>query len=141
MKYWVNVISKDQALIGVEGGFIQATEDKVSNLQLLHKEDVAFSYSPGTLFRAGKILQAFTTIARVADDAPERVETSARVQAWRRTTTPLVCEEAPIEPLIARLDFIQDKANWGVSLRRGMFEIGQEDARRIAAAMNADITG
>lgn len=141
MKYWVNVISKDHALIGVEGGCIQANEGKAANLRLLHKEDLIFSYSPGTLFRAGQILQAFTAVLRVADDAPHLVEASARVQTWRRTTTSLACKEAPIEPLIAQLDFIQDKANWGVSLRRGMFEIGQDDARRIAAAMNADIAG
>ena len=139
MKYWVNVISKDHALTGVEGGFIQANQGKAVNLQLLHKEDLIFFYSPGTLFRAGEILQAFTAVARVIDDAPCQVETSARVHPWRRKTTSLACEEAQIEPLIPQLDFIQDAANWRISLRRGMFEIGEDNARCIADAMKADI--
>jgi hypothetical protein len=138
MKYWVNVISKEHALVGVKGRFIQG---KLANLQLLRKEDLTFSYSAGTLFRAGQILQAFTAVARVVDDIPQQVEASARVQMWRRMATPLTCEEAPIEPLIGQLDFIGDKANWGLSLGRGMFAINQEDAHRIAAAMHADITG
>lgn len=140
MKYWINVISKDHALAGVEGGFVQAGQDGAASLHRLHKEDVIFFYSPGTLFRAGEILQAFTAVARVADDAPYQVEVSARVHPWRRKTTSVACQEAPIEPLIPQLDFIQDKADWSRSLRRGIFEIGEEDARCITEAMNAAIT-
>ena len=99
----------------------------------------AKSYSPGTRFRAGEILQAFTVVARVADDEPYQVDVSTTVQPWRRKVSSLVCEEAPIAPLIPQLDFIQDKADWGLSLRRGLFEIGEDDARRIAGAMKADI--
>lgn len=139
MKYWISVISKDHVLAGLEGGFTQASHGKAVQLQLLHKGDIIFFYSPGTLFRAGEILQAFTAAVRVTDDTAYQVELSAHTHAWRRNTTALACEETPIEPLISQLDVIQDKANWGVSLRRGMIEIGEGDARRIAAAMKADI--
>jgi hypothetical protein len=139
MKCWINVISKDHALTGVEGGFVQANGGKAANLQLLRKEDLIFCYSPGTLFRAGEILQAFTAIVRVIGDAPYKVETSASVHSWRRKTTSLMCEQAPIESLISQLNFIQDAANWGMFLRRGMFEIGEGDARCIADAMKAEI--
>ena len=139
MKYWISVILKDHVLAGLEGGFTQANHAKAADLHVLHKEDLIFFYSPGTLFRAGEILQAFTAVARVTDDAPYQVELAATGHPWRRKATSLACEEAPIEPLIPQLDFIHDKANWGMSLRRGMFEIGQDDARRIADAMKADI--
>ena len=139
MKYWIDVISKDHVLAGVNGGFTQANHGKAANLQLLHKEDLIFFYSPGTLFRAGEILQAFTAVARVTDEAPYDVELSAGAHASRRKMAALACEETPIAALIPQLDFIQDKAHWGLSLRRGMFAIGKEDARRIAAAMHADI--
>jgi len=139
MKYWINVISKDHVLAGMEGGFTQANQDRAASLQLLRERDLIFFYSPGTLFRAGEILQSFTAVARVADDAPYQVETTATLHPWRRKVTPLPCEAAAIEPLIPQLDFVQDKANWGLSLRRGLFEIGVDDARRIAAAMTADI--
>jgi hypothetical protein len=141
MKFWINVISKDQALAGMEGGFMQAQQNKVSSHQMLHKGDLIFFYSPGTLFRGGEILQAFTAVAWVADDAMYQVEVSARVQQWRRKATPVPCEETPIEPLIPSLDFIQDKANWATSLPRGLSEISKDDAQRIADAMHADING
>ena len=139
MHYWINVLSKDHALAGVEGGFIQASQGKSPNLRLLNAGDLIFSYSPGTRFRAGELLQAFTAVARVTDDSPSEVESSARAHRWRRQTTPLASEEAPIEPLIPHLDFIKDKAHWTLSVRRGMFEICADDAHRIADAMKADL--
>lgn len=140
MTYWINVLSKDHARIGADGGFIQASQDKAAMLRLLHREDIVFSYSPGTSFRAGEILQAFTAVARVTGDAPYQVGTAARVHSWRLSATSIPCEEAPLEPLVPQLAFIEDKAIWGASLRRGMFEIPEDDARRIADAMKADIT-
>ena len=139
MKYWVAVISKDHALAGAAGGFVQASQGTAATLGLLRTDDLVFFYSPGTRFRAGEILQAFTGIARVTDDAPHRVDPSAKTLSWRLNATALACEEAPIEPLIPELDFIEDKASWSRSLPRGMFEIGQDDAHRIADAMKADI--
>ena len=139
MKYWISVVSNDQVQAGVEGGFIQAAQNKSGPLRALVKGDVIFFYAPGTLFRGGKILQAFTAIARVADDDPYPTEMSAGARLWRRGATSLACDETPIAPLISLLDFIRDKAGWEMSLRRGMFEIGNDDARRIAEAMHADI--
>ena len=139
MKYWVDVISKDHALAGAEGGFIQASQGTAATLRLLRKDDLVFFYSPGTLFRAGEILQAFTAVARVIEEVPYTAEGAATAPPWRLKTTALACEEAPIEPLIPELDFIEDKAAWALSLRRGMFEIGEDDARRIADAMKATV--
>src|SRR5450759_1359802 len=104
MKYCIDVMSKDHVLAGIDGGFVQASQGKAANLHLLRKEDLIFFYSPGTLFRAGEILQSFTAVARVADDAPYQVEVSAKVHPWRRKVRSLACEEAAIEPLIPRLD-------------------------------------
>jgi hypothetical protein len=139
MKYWVRVASNDQLQASVEGGFIQAAQDKGGPIQALAKGDVIFSYAPGTLFRGGKILQAFTAIARVTDNKAHPTGMPAGARAWRRKAISLACDETPIAPLIAHLDFIRDKAAWEMSLRRGMFEIGSDDARRIAEAMHADI--
>jgi hypothetical protein len=139
MKYWIRVVSNDQIQAGVEGGFNQAAQDKAGPVQAVAKGDVIFSYAPGTLFRGGRILQAFTAIARVADDKAHPTEMSAGGRAWRRKATALAGDETPIAPLISLLDFIGDKAAWEMSLRRGMFEIGHDDARRIAEAMHADI--
>ena len=139
MKYWISVASNDQVQAGVEGGFIQAAQDKGGPIQALAKGDVIFSYAPGTLFRGGKILQAFTAIVRVIDGKAYPTAMPAGARPWRRRATSLACDETPIAPLIPLLDFIRDKEAWETSLRRGMFEIGHDDARRIAEAMHADI--
>ncbi len=140
MKYWIRVLSNDQVQAGVEGGFIQAPQDKAGPIQALAEGDVIFSYAPGTLFRGGRILQAFTALARVADAEAYSTEMPAGARQWRRRVTSLPCDETAIAPLVPRLDFIRDKAAWEMSLRRGMFEIGHDDARCIAEAMHADIT-
>ncbi len=140
MKYWINVVTKDHVLAGMAGGFTQANHGAETNLQLLREGDIVFFYSPGTLFRAGQILQAFTAVARVADGEAYQVTLSPRMKPWRRTVAPLRCEEAAIEPLIPDLGLIRDKAHWGLSLRGGLFEIGEDDAQRIAVAMKTDIS-
>jgi hypothetical protein len=139
VKYWISVISRDHVHAGMAGGFTQANHGAQTNLQLLREGDVIFFYSPGTLFRAGTILQAFTAVARVAGGEAHQVTLSPRMKPWRRHVTPIASEETPITPLIPALQFIADKANWGLSLRRGLFEIGEDDAQRIAAAMRAEI--
>lgn len=58
---------------------------------------------------------------------------------WRRNLEFLRAEEAPIKPLIEELTFIRNKSSWGFVFRRGLFEIPEEDFRRIAAAMHAQL--
>jgi hypothetical protein len=43
--------------------------------------------------------------------------------------------EAPVKPLLESLDFIRDKKQWGVYFRRGFFEIGEADFRKIESAI------
>lgn len=138
MKYWINVMTKDHVLTGMAGGFTQANRGAETTLQMLREGDIVFFYSPGTLFRAGEILQAFTAVGRVADGEAHQVALSARMKPWRRSMTSLRSEEAAITPLLPDLDFISDKAHWGLSLRGGLIEIGEDDAKRIATAMKAD---
>jgi hypothetical protein len=139
MQYWINVVSKDHVLAGMAGGFTQAHGDRAAQLELLERGDLIFFYSPGTLFRAGEILQAFTAVAQVIDHTPYTAPSSGDPHPLRRNTIPLPCEEASVAPLVPQLDFITDKANWGASLPRGLFPIGEADARRIAEAMKADL--
>lgn len=151
MPYWISVTSKDHVLAGLAGGFTQAHGDKADQLHQLKGGDIVFFYSPGTLFRAGEILQAFTGVAKVTDAAPYAVEPpanpskparTARAGAhtrWRRNVTPLPASEAPAAPLVRDLEFIVDKDNWAAALGRGLFAIGEADARRIAAAMQTTL--
>ncbi len=139
MQFWISVTPKDHVLEGLGDGFIQAQGDKAEPLHRLAKGDVVFFYSPGTLFRAGEILQAFTAVARVTDAAAAVVKTGRTGPAWRRRIAPLPSDEAPAAPLVSALEFITDKEHWATAMGRGMFAISEADAQRIAAAMTATL--
>jgi hypothetical protein len=50
----------------------------------------------------------------------------------------LPCEEAPVRDPVPDLAFIEDMRRWGFPFRRGLFEIGADDFRRIARPMEAE---
>ena len=139
MKFWINCISKDHVLTGAEGRFTQAGHGKPEPLRQLTKGDLVVFYSAGTLYRKGERIQCFTAIGRVVDDTPFQFEVTKEFRSWRRRMEFLATKDVPIEPLIPELAFIGDKDNWGMPLRRGLFEITAEDFALIASAMNVDI--
>jgi hypothetical protein len=140
-RYWINTISRDHVMRGVELGFTQANHGRATNLRKLQREDLIVFYSPRTTYPGGEPLQAFTALGRVVDDAPYQAVMSPDFHPWRRKLEPLPCSEAPIAPLLGDLDFIKDKRRWGYIFRRGLFEIGEQDFRRIAAAMRVAFDG
>jgi hypothetical protein len=96
-------------------------------------------YSPRTEFRGGEPLQAFTAIGRIADEEPYQIEMTPEFHPWRRSVEFFASEAAPIRPLIEKLDFIQNKQQWGYPFRRGLFEVERADFERIAGAMNVEL--
>ena len=56
-------------------------------------------------------------------------------QPWRRRVEFLACRETPIRPLIDRLDFIENKSQWGYRFRFGVFTIDDHDFDVIRTAM------
>ncbi len=136
-RYFVNTVSRDHLQRGIVGGFTQANHGRPTGLKLLKRGDLIVFYSPKTAFEGGEPLQAFTALGRVADDAPYRAEMSPSFRPWRRKLEFLPSEEAPIRPLIEELNFLTDKAHWGMLFRRGLFEIPERDFEVIAKAMTA----
>lgn len=139
VKYWINCLSKNHVLAGVEGGFTQAASGKADPMRRLNAGDVVVFYSEGTLFRAGERLQAFTAIGRVAGKDPFQTKVTAKLIPWRRRVEYVEAQDASILPLVPELAFITDKANWGVALKGGFVEIGEVDVALIAKAMKADL--
>jgi EVE domain len=133
----VNTVSLDHLQRGIDGGFTQANHGRITGLARLRRGDLIVFYSPKTAFEGGEPLQSFTALGRVADEDPYQVEMTATFHPWRRRVEFLPSEEAPIRPLIERLDFIADKQHWGMPFRRGFFEISKGDFDRIARAMKA----
>ncbi len=137
MRYWINTVSRSHVQRGIDGGFTQANHGRNTVLRRLARGDMIVFYSPRTDYPDGEPLQRFTALGRVADDAPYQAEMSPSFHPWRRRVEFLARGETPIAPLIADLDFIQDKRQWGFPFRRGLFEIGRADFERIAAALGA----
>jgi hypothetical protein len=135
VRYWVNTISRDHVLAGVEGGFTQAGHGKASSLMRLCAGDGLVFYSPKTRLGDGETLQAFTAVGRVADDVAYQVEMSSDFRPWRRNVEFFECVETPIASLIDELSFIKDKRRWGYVFRLGLFEVPGADFDRIKAAM------
>ena len=139
MPYWINTVSRDHVLLGMQGGFTQANHGRPHALRRLKSGDLIAFYSPRTSYPDGEPLRRFTAIARVVDDEPYQAEMTPDFHPWRRLAEPITTKEAPVAPLIKDLTFIRDKSRWGFVFRRGMFEIGEEDFRRIARAMDATL--
>jgi hypothetical protein len=139
MKNWINTISREHVHLGVAGGFTQAGHGKRAPLQRLRRDDLIVFYSPRTALDAGEALQRFTAIGRIADEEPFQVQMSPDFHPWRRKVHFLTAAEAPIQPLIPALEFIQKRSNWGFSFRRGLFEITPADMATIADAMKANL--
>lgn len=136
---WINTISRDHVQIGVAGGFTQANHGRATTLRQLSRGDLVAFYSPRTRYPDGDLLQRFTAIGRVIDDAPFQVEMTPTFQPWRRRMEFLDCEEVPIRDLLGELAFIEDPKRWGFPFRRGLFRIGADDFHRIARALNASV--
>ena len=139
MAYWINTVSRDHVLLGMQGGFTQASHGRPHALRRMKKGDLVAFYSPRTSYPDGEALRRFTAIARVLDDEPYQAEMGPDFHPWRRLVEPVTSHDAPVAPLVKDLTFIRDKGRWGFVFRRGMFEIGEDDFRRIAGAMDAAI--
>jgi hypothetical protein len=123
----------------VEGGFTQANHGRAAGLRKLQRGDLMVFYSPRAAYPNGEPLQHFTAIGHVADDQPYQAEMTPDFHPWRRRLDFLECQAAPIAPLIPDLHFITDKRRWGFIFRRGLFEICEEDFKRIADAMGSNV--
>lgn len=138
MKYWINVVSRDHVVRGVEGGFTQANHGKPHMLKKLSVGDWIVFYSPKTAFQEGEPLQAFTALGRVKDDDLYQVEMLPGFVPWRRNVDFISCHEAPVKPLIENLSFIADTKHWGYMFRFGVFEIDESDFELIKLQMLVD---
>jgi hypothetical protein len=135
MTHWINTVSRDHVRRGVAGGFTQANHGKPDALRRLARGDWIAFYSPKTDYPKGDPLQAFTALGQVVDDEPYQVQMTADFHPYRRKVEFVDSAEAPIRPLIDRLEFIEDKERWGYRFRFGLFRIGEHDFEIVRAAM------
>ncbi|AZO18688.1 MULTISPECIES: EVE domain-containing protein [unclassified Mesorhizobium] len=135
--FWIAVASAEHVRIGRKDGFMQVNHGKAAPLRRVKPGDGIVYYSPSTVLGEKDGLQSFTAIGTVRQgDVYEGVMGGGFTPA-RRDVDWCDAEEAPIKPLLARLDFTAGKPNWGYQLRFGLFEIGERDFRLIGEAMGA----
>jgi hypothetical protein len=134
-RYWIATVSKNHALKGAAGGFIQVCHGKQSPLKRMNKGDLLLLYSSKIKMEGSEKCQKFTAIGKVVDDAVYQFEMTEHFKPFRRNMEYYDCEETSILPLINDLEFIQNKKSWGYPFRFGFFEIQKNDFNLIASNM------
>jgi hypothetical protein len=137
-KYWIAVASAEHARRGRDG-FMQVNHGKKAPLQRIRAGDGVAYYSPAETIGGRDRLQSFTTIGRVRDEVHYQGVMGGDFTPWRRNVDYVEAAEAPIAPLLERLEFTRGKANWGYQMRFGLFEISERDFRTIATAMGTEV--
>lgn len=141
-RYWLGVVQRAHALLGVEWGIAQTNHGKRAGVQRMQPGDGFVYYSPKTSYPDGEPLREFTAIGRVAVgeayQADEDQNLMVGFRPWRRAVRYADARPTPIGPLLPVLDLTRGNANWGLQLRRGHLEISEHDFDAIAREMGAD---
>ncbi|WP_350313610.1 EVE domain-containing protein [Dickeya fangzhongdai] len=136
--YWVGVVSAEHVQYALDGGYIQVCHGKLSALKRAKPGDGFVYYSPNQTFKGKERHQHFTAIGIIKHGDPYRFDMGDGFVPHRRDIDWAGGVEAPIRPLLDRLDFTAGRTNWGYALRFGLFSISEHDFRLIAEAMQAD---
>ena len=137
-KYWIAVASAEHARRG-KAGFMQVNHGKKAPLQRIRAGDGVTYYSPALTMGGKDRLQSFVTIGRVRDEELYQGVMGGDFVPWRRNVDYIEAAEAPIAPLLDKLDFTRGNRNWGYQMRFGLFEISAHDFGVIAEAMGAEL--
>ena len=135
--YWIAVASAEHVRIGRRDGFMQVNHGKVAPLRRIKPGDGIVYYSPSTVLGEKDGLQSFTAMGTVRQGDVYQGDMGGGFTPARRDVDWANAREAPIRPLLERLDFTAGKPNWGYQLRFGLFEISEHDFRLIGEAMGA----
>jgi len=138
MRYWVGVVSLAHTEIAVESGVCQFNHGKRAPVDRMSPGDRFVIYSPKETIRGGEPIQAFTAIGEVLPSDVYQVEYGG-FEPFRRDARYFVSSHALIRPYLEKLTFTKGrKASWGQILRRGFFEISEEDFKLISTAMETN---
>jgi hypothetical protein len=138
---WIGVAAAAHVARGRAGGFMQLCHGKSAPLRRVQPGDRLVYYSPSFEFRGKDKLRAFTAIGIVKEETPYPFDMGSGFCPWRRDVAWLPASEAPIAPLLDRLDFTSQERNWGYRLRAGLIAIYARDLCLIAEAMQASLPG
>lgn len=132
---WLAVASANHVRRGRADGFMQVCHGKAGPLRRIMPGDRVVYYSPTETFGGSGALQAFTAIGIVASGEPYRHDMGDGFVPYRRDVRWLDAHDAPIRPLLDRLEFTAGIRNWGYKLRFGVLELSERDMTLVGEAM------
>jgi hypothetical protein len=135
---WIAVACAEHALRGRDMrpvGFMQVCHGKAAPLRRVSPGDRVVYYAPALTMGGTDRLQSFVSMGVVQAGEPYACDMGGGFVPFRRDVSYVAAHFAPIAPLLADLDFVEDRQHWGYPFRRGLFEIGTADMQRIANAM------
>lgn len=138
--HWLAVASAEHVRLGRSQGFMQVCHGKAAPLRRIRPGDRVVYYSPTTAFRGKDRLQAFTAMGVVQMGEPYAHDMGGGFVPFRRDVVWFEANQAPIQPLLDRLEFSAGVRNWGYQLRFGLLAISVADMDLIAAAMDARVS-
>ncbi|GLR79209.1 EVE domain-containing protein [Azospirillum oryzae] len=136
---WIAVASAEHVRRGRAGGFMQVCHGKAAPLRRIRPGDRVVYYSPTDRFGAADGLKSFTAIGTVLPGEPYQFDMGDGFIPFRRDVSWWPSEEAPIQPLLDRLELTAGVRNWGYPFRFGLLSVSQGDFDRIAEAMRAAV--
>jgi hypothetical protein len=139
-KHWIVVASAEHVRRGLAGGFIQAGHGKEAPLRRMKRGDGIVCYSPTEMLGGKDRLQAFTAIGFVKDDNIYAVDMTPGFRPFRRDVTFWQSEPTSISALLDELALTRGHRHWGAKFRFGLVEISHSDFKKIANAMQAQMT-
>jgi hypothetical protein len=137
--HWIAVASAEHVRRGRDEGFMQVSHGKAAPLKRIKPGDRVVYYSPSVTLGGKDKLQAFTAIGMVKPGELYLSDMGKGFKPYRRDVAWAKAIEAPIRPLLNKLEFTAGKPNWGYQLRFGLFPISEADFRLIAQAMQLDL--
>ena len=138
---WIAVASAEHARRGcatMQHGFMQVCHGKCAPLRRVSPGDRVAYYSP-TLTMGGKDrLQSFVSIGLVLPGEPYPFDMGGGFVPYRRDVAYQPSHDAPIQPLLDRFEFVEDRSRWGYKFRFGLVNVSDADMRLVAGAMGVD---
>jgi len=130
-RFWINVVSYEHVLKGVEWGIIQSCHGKSTPLKRMSQGDWVIHYSPKDAL-GGKIpCQKFTSIGQISDEEVYEYDMGGGFVPWRRNVKYLQSYPCSIVPMLEELSFTKGRTSWGYMFRLGFFEITETDFKEI----------
>lgn len=143
---WIAVASAEHARRGrdaklgeLQCGFMQVCHGKRSAVSRVQPGDRVAYYSPAAEMGGKDKLQSFVSIGIAQPTPPYAFDMGNGFVPWRRDVRYVAAREAPIAPLIAQFEFVEDPKRWGYKFRFGLFKVSDHDMLLIARAMQADL--